>query len=229
MTRLSISEVTTRDWTFAEDVANYAAAGIGAIGVWRDKLDRYGNEAGVQLLAASPLQVANLVDGGYFLAKTRSQTRHAIEDACDAIALAQRIGAPCLLIVTGDVGSFFRTEAEARTIVIEALRELAPVAQAAGVRLGIEPIHRRYSGYTFLHSIPDTLEVIEAVNSPSVGLFFDTDHLYESPHLLDEIRQAGSRIVGVHINDMPAAPAPGIDRRLLGDGVIPLRDIIREI
>jgi sugar phosphate isomerase/epimerase len=229
MPRLSISEVTTRNWSFADDVRNYAAAGIEAIGVWRDKLDLHGIEEGVQLLADSPLRVANLVDAGYFLSKTRSQTRQAIEDVVEAIELARRLKTDTILIVTGDVGSFYRSVEQARELVIAALRELAPVAGVAGVRLAIEPIHERYPGYTFLHTIPDVLEVIEAVGSPHVGLFFDTDHLWESQDLLRDIERAGPVIYGVHINDMPAAPGPGIDRRLLGEGVIPLREILSAI
>ena len=229
MPRLSISEVTTRNWRFDEDVRNYAAAGIEAIGVWRDKLDLYGIEEGIQLLADSPLRVANLVNAGHFLNMTRAQTRRAIDDVVEAIGLAQRLKTDCLLIVTGDVGSFHRTVDQARDVVVAALRELAPVAGAAGVRLAIEPIHERYAGYTFLHTIPDVLEVIEAVGSPHVGLFFDTDHLWESKDLLRNIERAGQTIYGVHINDMPAAPGPGIDRRLLGEGVIPLREILAAI
>jgi sugar phosphate isomerase/epimerase len=229
MPRLSISEVTTRNWSFAEDVRNYVAAGIEAMGVWRDKLDQHGTEEGIQLLAGSLLRVANLVNAGYFLSMTRSQTRRAIEDVVETIELARRLKTDTILIVTGDVGSFHRSIDEARKLVVAALRELAPVAGAAGVRLAIEPIHERYPGYTFLHTIPDVLEVIEAVGSPHVGLFFDTDHLWESVDLLRDIERAGPAIYGVHINDMPAVPGPGIDRRLLGEGVIPLREILSAI
>jgi sugar phosphate isomerase/epimerase len=229
MPRLAISEVTTRSWSFADDVRNYAAAGIEAIGVWRDKLDLCGTDEGIRLLADSPLRVANLVDAGYFLSKTHSQMRRAIEDVVEAIELARRLKTDSLLIVTGDVGSFHRSVDQARALVIEALRELAPVAGAAGVRLAIEPIHERYPGYTFLHTIADVLKVVEAVGSPHVGLFFDTDHLWQSENLLRDIERAGPVICGVHINDMPALPGPGLDRRLLGTGVIPLREILPAI
>ena len=35
MAELSMNETTTFRWSFEEDVAHYAAAGIPAIGVWR--------------------------------------------------------------------------------------------------------------------------------------------------------------------------------------------------
>jgi sugar phosphate isomerase/epimerase len=81
----------------------------------------------------------------------------------------------------------------------------------------------------FLRDIPATPDVIDAVGAAEVGLFFDTDHLYQSPNLYRDIETAGDRIFCVHINDMPAAPGPGIDRRILGDGVIPLREILHAI
>jgi sugar phosphate isomerase/epimerase len=189
----------------------------------------YGIEQGIKLLADSPLQVANLVDAGYFLRKTRSQTQRAIEDVVEAIGLARRLETDCLLIVTGDLGSFFRTRDQARELVIQALKEVAPVAESAEVKLAIEPIHERYAGYSILHSIPETLEVIDAVSSLNVGIFFDTDHLWGTPDLLEDIERAGERIVGVHVNDMPADPGPGLDRRLLGEGIIPLKEILLAI
>ncbi|MBP1692910.1 MAG: Sugar phosphate isomerase/epimerase [Chloroflexi bacterium] len=229
MHKLAVSEVTTHDWSFGEDVQHYVAAGLDGIGVWRDKLDNFGTEQSLTLLAASGLQVANLVDAGYFLSKTRSQTKRAIEDVVEAIDLAKTLKTDCLLIVTGDIGSFYRTYDQAQQIVIDSLKQLAPVAQQAGVRLAIEPINQRYPGYTFLHDIPSTLKVIEAVGSAMVGLFFDMDHLYESPNLFADIAEAGERIFCVHLNDMPAAPGPGIDRRILGEGIIPLKEIVAAI
>jgi hypothetical protein len=37
--RCAISEVTTYNWSFAEDVAGVARAGFGAIGTWLGKLE----------------------------------------------------------------------------------------------------------------------------------------------------------------------------------------------
>ena len=51
MARLSINEMTTYRWSFEEDVHNLSAAGIPAIGVWRQKLSDFGEEKGIELLA----------------------------------------------------------------------------------------------------------------------------------------------------------------------------------
>ncbi len=46
MPQLSMNETTTFRWSFEEDVAQYAAAGISAIGVWRQKLSDFGTQKG---------------------------------------------------------------------------------------------------------------------------------------------------------------------------------------
>ena len=51
MLRLSMNELTTFRWSFEEDVHNYAAADINAIGVWRQKLSDYGEEKCIELLS----------------------------------------------------------------------------------------------------------------------------------------------------------------------------------
>ena len=45
MPRLSMNEMTTLRWSFEEDVQQYRAAGISAIGVWRRKLSDFGERA----------------------------------------------------------------------------------------------------------------------------------------------------------------------------------------
>jgi sugar phosphate isomerase/epimerase len=149
--------------------------------------------------------------------------------AVQALILARCLPTPACRrpILSTQATSWARLEA--RAITVAALKELAPVARTAGVRLAVEPIAARYPGYTFLRDIPETLDVIDAVGAAEVGIFFDTDHLYQSPNLFRDIEMAGDRLFCVHINDMPAAPGPGIDRRILGDGVIPLREILHAI
>src|SRR5438093_13465057 len=58
MSLLSINEVTTFRWSFEEDVERYAAAGVPAIGVWRQKLSDCGEEKAAELLKAKGLEVA---------------------------------------------------------------------------------------------------------------------------------------------------------------------------
>ncbi|GAA2180217.1 sugar phosphate isomerase/epimerase [Brooklawnia cerclae] len=58
---------------------------------------------------------------------------------------------------------------------IEALRTVAPKAEAAGVLLTVEPVSR-YSGY-FLNTAADAIALVEAVGSSSVKVQLDTYHM----------------------------------------------------
>jgi len=229
MPKLSVSEITTKNWTFEQDVRGYAAAGLDGMGLWRDKLDRYGEERGIELLQEVGLPVANVVDAGYFPRKTRSQTELQIQDTIEAIRLTSRLGCDCLLIVSGEVGSFFRTREEAVDIIVGALRRLAPIADEHGVNLALEPIHPMYTGYTFLHTIADTREVLERVDHPRVGLFFDTYHLWQEEDLLAQIESVAGKIFGVHVSDWREPPRSPSDRALPGTGIMPLKEILQAI
>ena len=59
--RYSISEVTTFDSTFEEDVELYAAAGCAGIGVWGFKMERVGPDRAKELLKRRGLQAANCI------------------------------------------------------------------------------------------------------------------------------------------------------------------------
>ncbi|MCP4168657.1 MAG: sugar phosphate isomerase/epimerase [Chloroflexi bacterium] len=232
MPKLSISEVTTYNWSFEEDVVNYAAAGIDGIGVFRDKLANYGAKKGVELLANSPLGVANLVGSGYFLSNpvsTVAQIKYGIQDTLEAIELAARIRADCILVLTGVNNTFWQTPETARDLVVTAMKEVAPVAKEAGVRLALEPIHPKFPGWSILETVPDTLEMIDRIGHESVGLMYDVIHVGESGNRLAEIEAAGDRIFCVHINDVDEIVTPGNDRTIMGRGILPLKELLSAI
>jgi len=66
MAELSMNETTTFRWSFEEDVAAYADAGIPAMGVWRQKLSDRGPSRAVELLAGRGVKVSHLLWAGGF-------------------------------------------------------------------------------------------------------------------------------------------------------------------
>src|SRR5580692_4296145 len=126
MARLSMNEMTTYRWSFEEDVARYAAADIGAIGVWRQKLSDFGEDKGVELLAESGLEVSNLLWAGGFTGSDGRSVRDSIDDAAEAIRLAAELRAACLVVYSGSRHG--HTHNHARRLVTDALAELLPLA-----------------------------------------------------------------------------------------------------
>ena len=125
MARLSMNEMTTYRWSFDNDVAEYRAAGIPAIGVWRQKLSDYGEEKGIELLAETGLPVSNLLWAGGFTGSCGHSFRESVDDAAEAIRLAAALKAGCLVVYSG--GRAGHTHNHARRLLIEAMRELVDI------------------------------------------------------------------------------------------------------
>lgn len=85
VSQLSMSEVTTYRWSLEEDIEHYLAAGFESIGVWRQKLNDYGEEEGIDLLAASGLAVSNLLWAGGFTGSDGRSFQEAVRDGCHAV------------------------------------------------------------------------------------------------------------------------------------------------
>ena len=133
MARLSINEMTTYRWSFEEDVAELQAAGIPAIGVWRQKVADFGEDRAVELLAQSGLAVSNLLWAGGFTGSDGHTYAESLQDAAEAIRLAARLQAGCLVVYSGGRNS--HTHNHARRLFAGALEELLPLAMELDVTL----------------------------------------------------------------------------------------------
>ncbi len=225
MARLSMNEMTTYRWSFEEDVVNYRAAGIPAIGVWRQKLADFGEERGIELLADSGMVVSNLLWAGGFTGSDGHTFRESMDDAAEAIALAGQLRAGCLIVYSGARAG--HTHNHARRLITDALRELAPLAEERRVTLAIEPMHTGVAcEWTFLTGLDDALSLLDAVGSPNVQLALDTYHLGDDSRLLDRIPQVVHRIAIVHLGDRKVPPHREQNRVPLGEGELPLAELI---
>ena len=225
MARLSMNEMTTYRWTFDQDVAEYRAAGIAAIGVWRQKLSDFGEEKGIELLAETGLPVSNLLWAGGFTGSDGHSFRESISEAAEGIRLAAALKAGCLVVYSG--GRAGHTHNHARRLLVDALRELAPLAEDLRVTLAIEPMHPACSGdCTFLTCLGDVLTVMDAVNSPRLQLAFDAYHFGAERTALDLLPKFAGRIAIVHLADGKAPVDHEQNRTRLGDGIVPLAEVI---
>jgi sugar phosphate isomerase/epimerase len=120
--------------------------------------------------------------------------------------------------------------------VIRRFGEVAVLLEERDIRFGLEwvgPHHLRASGANamgtndWINSMSGTLDLIQKLDLPTVGLLVDSYHCYTTGVTEDEIAALGdNRIVHVHINDAPrgiAVEAVRDGERLLpGEGQIDL-------
>jgi sugar phosphate isomerase/epimerase len=232
--RLSVSQITTFRSSFADDVRDYAAAGLDGIGIWELKLPPGGDAEALELLDASGLASASAVPlvpsilplpllGG---PEEPAERVEAICASLERLAPYRPAGVVCLT-GTGEG----RTPDEARRIVVAGLATIAYEAERLGLRIALEP-YQRTGGelWTIASSIPDAVELIgEAGDPPALGIQFDVWHLWNTPSLFDDIAAEIHRFAAVHVCDYREPTRSWADRALPGDGVADVPAILRAL
>ena len=221
-----MNELTTFRWTLEEDVRRYVAAGYEGIGVWREKLADYGEEAGVDLIAESGLRVTNLLWAGGFTGSCGRTPEESVQDAIHAIRLAGALGAGCLVIYPG--GRNYHIYRQAERLLRGALDQLLEYAADVEVALAIEPMHAAHaSDWTFLTDVESTVALVESYRTPFLKLVFDTYHFGHDQAVLANLPELAPHIGVVHLADCDGPHGIDQDRRRLGEGRLPLADIVR--
>lgn len=135
----------------------------------------------------------------------------ALRWVSDSIRLTKAFGTQVLLLPFFGVQAL-KTEAE-RNYVADALRDLAPEAEKAGVILGLENEN----------SAEENAQILDRARSASIRVYYDVGNStniggYDAEH---EIRWLGKdRICQIHLKDKPV---------FLGQGKIQFRPILRAI
>jgi sugar phosphate isomerase/epimerase len=223
--RLSLNQYTTHKWSVREAVEGCARAGLGYIGLWRDKVAAQGLAESAALCREAGIAVSSLCRGGMFPADTEAMRQAKIDDNRRAIDECAALGCRTLVLVCGGLHS--RDIDSARSMVAEGIAAVAAYASERGVRLGIEPLHPVFAGdRSVVNTLGQALDIAEGIGHPGVGVIIDVYHVWWDPHLYKQIGRAGKRIFGFHVNDW-LVPPPDVllGRGMMGDGVVELRRI----
>ena len=224
MNGLSINLATLRGWDLRQAVDGCLRHGVTAISPWRDQIQALGLDRAARLVRDAGLRVTGLCRGGMFPAATEQSRRAAIEANRRAIEEAAALGADCLVLVAGGLPEGSRDLEGARRMVSDGLAEILPEARAAGVRLGIEPLHPMYAAdRACVNTLAQALDLCDGLGD-GAGVAIDIYHVWWDPDLARQIARAGARIYAHHICDW-LVPTRDLllDRGMMGDGVIDLR------
>lgn len=106
----------------------------------------------------------------------------------ESIAAAKQLGTNTLISQVGDFRAGVPRE-EQRQSLVEGLKEAAPILEASGITLVIEPLNELvdHKGYFLIRS-DEAFEIIDEVASPNVKVIFDIYHQQISEgHLIKNI------------------------------------------
>ena len=224
MHRLSLNQITTNRWSVAEAAEGCARAGIGSIGLWRDKVAEAGGpDAAARSVRAAGLTVSSLCRGGFFTAPG------ALDDNRRAIEEAAALGTDLLVLVCGGLPEGSRDLPAARAMVQDGIAAVLDDAVAAGVRLGIEPLHPMFcADRSVITTLGEANRLAERFPD-QVGVVIDAYHVWWDPCVDEEIARA--RIFGFHIDDwvLPLPEGALLGRGLPGEGCADLERLQRAV
>ncbi|MEU5964089.1 sugar phosphate isomerase/epimerase family protein [Micromonospora parva] len=220
LARFSFNQATAQRWSLPEVVAGCVAAGVPGIGLWREPVAEYGLARSAKLVRDAGLAVTSLCRGGFFTADDwRAENLRAIEEAAV-------LGAPELVLVSGGLPAGNRDIDGARRRVADAIGELAPHAEAAGVRLAIEPLHPMFAAdRCVISTLGQALDIAERFDPAVVGVVVDAYHVWWDDTVYAQVARAGDRIAAFQVCDWVTPLPEGVllGRALPGDGCIELR------
>ncbi len=228
MRRLCIHTITTKHWSASECIQRYAEAGVGGITFWRNTLAGHAPEEIGKQASDAGLQIVSLCRGGFFPASSPTERKAAIDDNLRCIDDAQALGAPLIVLVCGAVPG--QPLSESRLQIQDGIAAVLPHAQAAGVKLAIEPLHPMYAdARSAVNTMRQAHDICDELGSPTgLGIAVDVYHVWWDPELEPMIALAGNtnRLLAFHICDWKTPTLDLLnDRGLMGEGCIPIRQI----
>ncbi|PYI56284.1 sugar phosphate isomerase/epimerase family protein [Paenibacillus flagellatus] len=166
---------------------------------------------------------------------TDDEFRQGLPTLAEWAAAARSLG--CTAFCTYILPSTDEPAAAFMAAAVRRLRLCAKLLGAYGIRLGLEfvgPHHLRTRwSNPFIWTMADTLDMIEAIGEPNVGLLLDSYHWYTTGlGTADLERLRPEQIVHVHLNDAPDVPVEeALDngRLITGEGVIDLTGFLRSL
>ena len=227
LSRLCIHTITTKPWSIEEAARNYSANEVKGITVWRDALTGRDIKQTGDMLRQQGLSVVSLCRGGFFPSKEPSGRQAAIDDNRRAIEEAFDLGTRLIVLVCGADPA--QSLEDSRKQIHDGISAILPDAEAANIRLAIEPQHPMYADTrSAINTMSQANDLAESLNSPWVGVAVDVYHVWWDPQLEKEIVRCGKQrsLLAFHICDWKSPTVDLLnDRGLMGEGCIPIREI----
>ncbi|MDW7656135.1 MAG: sugar phosphate isomerase/epimerase family protein, partial [Bacillota bacterium] len=171
------------------------------------------NMAAVKAAASRQgIKLFSVASGLYWTYSLSSDLREEREKAksivIQQLKVAAWLGCDTILVIPGSVKCGFSDNAPIVPYdvvydrALEALKELAPVAEDLGVAIGLENVWNQ-----FLMSPLEMRGLIDQIGSTAVGAYFDAGNVQAFGYPEQWVRILGSRIRKVHIKDFRSAAA----------------------
>ena len=232
LSRLSLNQATVRNLSARDAAALCVRHEIPAIGLWREQVAELGLAKTAATVREAGLHVSSLCRGGFFTHADPQARAAAAADNRAAVTEAAELGAAALILVSGGLVPGSRDLSLARQMIADGIADLVPVAQQAGIRLGIEPLHPMFcADRCVISRLGEAVDLALQFPADAVGVVVDTYHVWWDSQLGADIGRATGRIVSYQVCDwtLPLPQDTLLGRGHLGDGFIDFRSITAQV
>jgi len=197
-------------------------------------IDTYGLEGSKELLKQYNIEIGS-IGLPVEWRKTDEEFQSGLKGLVAEASAAAELG--CTRCCTYILPSTDYKSASFMAVAIKRLRICAEILGVYGIRLGLEfvgPHHLRSAWENpFIWTLEETLELIDAIGLPNVGILLDAYHWYTTGLTTEDVAKLKEhQIVHVHINDAHDIPIEEVkdnDRLLTGEGVIDLVGFLKSV
>jgi sugar phosphate isomerase/epimerase len=227
----SINQATSRKADFKVAMEAYSKAGFRVVELWLDSVQPFlaresvvGARRVMEDCQISPRSACCDCEDLFFRGVPgRGKKMEAFRRKLD---LSSQLGANRFVLCSGIAHDITAADYDA---AVPMLHEIGDLGRQFGIVIGVEFIR----GAKFLGCVETTANLLRRVGHPNLGVLVDTFHFYAGVSKLADIANLKpGEISWVHINDVPAKPREmleDMDRVYVGDGVMPLEDILHTL
>ena len=229
---LNTSTIRGQKLSIVDEVELVRKAGYQAMEPWIDELERYAASGGsIEDLGArfrdAGIRVESAIGFFDWVVDDPDRRRKGFESARRAMDLVRRIGGKRL--AAPPAGATDRRMADMLPIA-ERYRSLLEL----GDEFGVVPQVEVWGGSKTLSRLGEAVQVAIEAQHPKACVLPDVYHLYRGGSAFGGIKLLGRELIHVfHFNDYPADPprekATDADRVYPGDGVAPLKGLLRDL
>ena len=228
--RVSVSAMSSAQWSFDEDLHCYEKLGITQVGLSFDKilksaggsLDRVEQVAG--RVCDRGLTVTNMLGLGVFNLAAPESWPAQHERFLAAVGVGAAVGAECLVALSGPAWPM--SWEDAADALVEASQGFVAAARRSGVEVCLEHTNALRMDVSFLHTLADTVDLAERMG---LGVCMDVSACWNERRLGTTVTSASDRFRPVQISDWVVGTRCTPDRAVPGDGNIPLRRIMSQL
>ena len=217
--KLSFATLGCPEWTLEQIAENAAGMGFDGVELRGVAGEHIGPDETPEerarirdLFAAKGVEIACIMGYSKFTWEDRAQLAGDVEVARKFVGVAADLGCPVLRIFGGMWGEADREAALAR--VVGGLKQVAPVAEEAGVKLAIETHDDWCKG-------ENLAAVMDGVGSPALGVCWDIANAFTVEPLEETYASIAGRIYHVHFKDVGLEGDKHV-AKLLGEGDVDL-------